>query len=200
MLHVDSLVVDYHDTPLLNGVTFSLVRGALLHLRGGNGQGKTTLLKLLAGLIKPTEGDIKWNDQPIHDDLPSYQQLICYVGHKMGLSPQLTVIENCLLDPHWQGEKEALMAQLARFELTNIADKPCYQLSAGQRRRVALFRLAITNKPLWLLDEPLTALDNTAIVLLIESLKQHLNNNGLVVLTSHQPLPIELGQHTIYTL
>ena len=101
MLQVHSLAFDYQDTPLLNAVNFSLASGKLLHLCGGNGTGKTTLLRVLTGFLTPTSGTIYWNNRPIEEDLRSYQHALCYVGHKMGLSLELSVKENCYFDPHW---------------------------------------------------------------------------------------------------
>jgi heme exporter protein A len=200
MLHVNSLAFDYLDVPLLQRVQFSLEGGMLLHLRGGNGAGKTTLLRLLAGLLHPLEGDILWNNQSIHKDLPSYQQNVCYIGHKSGLSPELTVKENCYLDLHWPGRVTSFSTLLEQFNLTGLANTPCYQLSQGQRRRVALLRAAITRARLWLLDEPLVALDSAAIISLTDCLKQHLRDGGLIVMTSHQSLPASFVNYEEYSL
>ncbi|MDP1603936.1 MAG: cytochrome c biogenesis heme-transporting ATPase CcmA [Legionella sp.] len=200
MLQINSLAFDYHDTPLLRGVQFSLQGGELLHLRGGNGAGKTTLLRLLAGLLQPLEGDILWDDHSIHNDLPSYQRNVCYIGHKTGLSPELTVKENCCLDLHAPGRITSFSTLLEQFNLAGLAHKPCYQLSQGQRRRVALLRVAITRARLWLLDEPLVALDNAAIISFTDCLKQHLFDGGLIIMTSHQNLPANFVNYAEYSL
>jgi heme exporter protein A len=190
MLDVVALSFDYQDKPLLNKVQFSLAAGQLLHLRGSNGAGKTTLLKLLAGLLQPIEGEIRYCGELISKNRIAYQQTLCYVGHKAGLNPFLTVRENCFFDPHWQRRMVTFEKLLADFGLTGLSDEPCYQLSAGQRQRVGLLRIAMTDAKLWLLDEPLAALDAAAILTLMIVLEQHLAQGGQVILTSHQPLPL----------
>lgn len=192
MLEVLALSFDYQDKPLLNNIQFSLDAGQLLHLRGSNGAGKTTLLRLLAGLLHPHEGEIRYGGEPIINDLTAYQQKLCYVGHKTGLNPLLTVRENCFFDMHWERRAISFESLLESFGLQGLGDELCYHLSAGQRRRVGLLRIAMTNASLWLLDEPLVALDKEAISTLMTCLEYHLAQGGQVILTSHQNLP--LGQ------
>lgn len=200
MLQVHSLSFDYDDKPLLQGVGFSLPAGKLLHLRGNNGSGKTTLLKLLAGLLTPLQGSINWNQQSIHGNLPLWQHDLCFVGHRPGISPQLTIRENCYFDRHWQGREDALADLLERFSLGALADTPCVRLSAGQQRRAALLRLAMTDARLWLLDEPLVALDQGSIQALASCLHEHLDKKGLIIMTSHQALPESLRDCEEYSL
>lgn len=189
MLDLVSLSFDYFDKPLLREVQFSVTSGQLLHLRGANGAGKTTLLKLLAGLLQPQKGDILFESKSISKDLVSYQQQLCYIGHKAGINPLLTVKENCFFDLHWERQPIALDKLLADFSLSDLGDEPCYHLSAGQKRRVGLLRLMMSNAKLWLLDEPLVALDQHAILNLMTYLENHLAQGGLVIFTSHQSLP-----------
>lgn len=200
MLKVNALAFDYIDKAVLNDVTFSLDEGKLLHLQGGNGVGKTTLLKLLAGLLQPSAGGVFWNNISINDDLPSWQQRICYVGHKMGLSLDLTIRENCYFDFHWQRRQISFGDLLENFDLTELAEIPCNKLSQGQKRRAALLRIAMTDARLWLLDEPFVALDKPAMEALVKCLKQHLAGNGLIVLTSHQSLADSFDDYEVYTL
>ncbi|STX28388.1 heme exporter ATP-binding protein CcmA [Legionella beliardensis] len=200
MLEICSLSFDYQDKPLLNNVQFAIKPGTLLHLKGGNGAGKTTLLKLLAGLLRPIEGNIYWQGHSIYNNLAQYQQNLCYVGHKLGLSSQLTVKENCLLDLHWQQPVSNLISVLEQFSLHNLADKPCSQLSMGQLRRVALLRLILSKTLLWLLDEPLVALDKSAITELAMSFSQHLACGGFIIMTSHQALPSQFSHCQEYQL
>ncbi len=189
MLDVQALSFDYLDKPLLHKVQFSLAAGQLLHLRGANGVGKTTLLKLLAGLLQPNEGEIIYKGHAINQDLIAYQRQLCYVGHKTGLHPLLTVRENCYFDPHWGRGALTFAQMLADFGLQDLADEPCYLLSAGQRRRVSLLRIRMTDANLWLLDEPFVALDANAAQALMVCLEGHLAQGGQVILTSHQALP-----------
>jgi len=192
MLQVSALAFDYHDQPVFNNINFKLEAGCLLHLRGHNGAGKTTLLRLIAGLLQPRAGDIMCNDQSIYSNLANYQHSICYVGHKSGLSLQLTVKENCYFDLHWQRLKPDIHLLLQQYGLEHLADKYCSFLSAGQRRRVSLLRLAMTNAQIWLLDEPFVALDDVSQSLLTQCLLSHLQKGGMIILTSHQNLPGEL--------
>lgn len=189
MLDVCALSFDYQDKPLLNKVQFSLAAGELLHLRGANGAGKTTLLKLLAGLLQPNEGEIHYDGESISNDCSAYQRKLCYVGHKSGLNPLLTVKENCFFDMHWGRRYLSFENLLESYGLQGLADEPCYLLSAGQRRRVGLLRIAMTDASLWLLDEPLIALDAAAIQTLMTCLENHLAQGGQVIMTSHQSLP-----------
>ncbi|KTD29414.1 cytochrome c biogenesis heme-transporting ATPase CcmA [Legionella maceachernii] len=189
MLDVQALSFDYQEKPVLNKVQFSLAPGQFLHLRGANGVGKTTLFRLLAGLLKPNEGEIFYEGESIYRNLVTYQRKLCYVGHKTGLNPLLTVKENCYFDMHWGRRNVRLDELLAQFGLPGLEDEPCYLLSAGQRRRVGLLRLMMTDASLWLLDEPLVALDTTAIQTVMTCLEKHLAQGGQVILTSHQALP-----------
>lgn len=188
MLDVLDLSFDYQDKPLLNKVQFSLASGQLMHLRGANGAGKTTLLKLLAGLLIPHEGLIRYGGEAIYNNLGTYQRQLCYVGHKAGLNPLLTVRENCYFDMHWGRRPLDFEQLLEGFGLSGLADEPCYHLSAGQRRRVGLLRIAMTDAQLWLLDEPLVALDREAVNTLMTCLANHVEQGGQVILTSHQSL------------
>lgn len=187
MLDVKCLGFSYPDKQILNDIHFSLQAGALLHLRGENGSGKTTLLKILAGLYAPEEGGIWYQSNNVLEDIAWYQQQICYVGHKTGISLPLTVKENCLFNFHYTGDNLACV--LEQFDLERLADTYCSQLSAGQKRRVGLLRLALSNASLWLLDEPLVALDEQAISLLMRQLQRHVTAGGQVILTSHQAIP-----------
>lgn len=201
MLDVNGLSFDYCQTPVLKEVNFSLQPGEIMHIKGQNGAGKTTLLKLLAGLLLPLEGNICFFKQSIYPNLASYQQNLCFIGHKAGFNAGLTVRENCYFDLHWPHCQHSLDYLLSLFGLSQLADMPCGLLSAGQRRRVALTRLAMNEKhKLWLLDEPLTALDNSALHQLMTLFNHQLQRGGMIVLTSHQALPQPLAQVKEYTL
>lgn len=200
MLEVTDLHFDYQDKPLLNKVGFKLESGAILHLRGANGAGKTTLLRLIAGLLQPTQGQINYCAQNIDLDLPSYQQHICYIGHKTGINPYLTLKENCQFDLHYGANDRNFIELASVFNLDNYLDQPCGLLSAGQRRQVGLLRLWMTTAKLWLLDEPLTALDDLAQSKLMNQIMEHCKQGGSVILTSHQNLPIASNCYQEFTL
>ena len=189
MLKVSALSFDYAAAPLLNEVSFAVEPGQLLHLRGKNGLGKTTLLKLLAGLLYPHSGQIFYNNQLIQDSLDAFQQNLCYVGHKPGLSALLTIRENYRFGHYGNDKRAYFQKYLSQFDLESIADRPCGQLSLGQRRRASLLRLMMTSAKLWLLDEPFSSLDKDAVGVLIENISGHLKEQGMVVMTSHQDLP-----------
>lgn len=200
MLDVEHLDFDYPDKQLLHGVQFTVNPGCLLHLRGGNGAGKTTLLKLLAGVLHPTQGDIRYCGHSIRKNVATYQRAICYVGHKTGVSQLLTVRENCRFELHRNDHTQSFEELIKRYDLQGLEDVVCGLLSAGQRRRVGLLRLAMSDASLWLLDEPLVALDKDAVSILMITLNQHLARGGLVVLTSHQNIPQGPGNYQEYCL
>ncbi|RUQ81618.1 cytochrome c biogenesis heme-transporting ATPase CcmA [Legionella septentrionalis] len=200
MLEVSALDFDYQDKPLLRNIQFALSPGRLLHLRGANGAGKTTLLRLLAGLLSQAHGEIRYQGVSIYDDLPSYQQNICYVGHKPGISLLLTARENYHFGLHDSLKNVSFQKLIARLSLEGCEDTPGGLLSAGQRRRVALMRLFTTKASLWLLDEPLVALDADGIIILMDCIKEHLKRDGQIVLTSHQNLPLPENMYEEYCL
>lgn len=200
MLDVINLEFDYPEKLLLQGVQFSLNAGCLLHLRGANGAGKTTLLKLIAGLLQPSAGDICYRGKSITADLAHFKRNICYVGHKAGISQILTVRENCRYMLRTQSATISLDTLLKKFSLQAVADIPCAQLSLGQRRSVALLRLMVSEAALWLLDEPLIGLDKRAIATFMGIIADHLAQNGQVILTSHQKLPLQKGSYQEFHL
>lgn len=189
MLDVFNLCFDYQDAPLLTNIHFSLPKGHLLHLKGPNGSGKTTLLKLIAGLFMPHRGEIYLNQAAISKDLAAYQQKICFIGHKPGYHAALSVRENCLFDLHYCPQHQNLEACLQTFDLLKWAHQPCSALSMGQKRRVSLVKLLFSQAQLWLLDESFTALDQQSVVLLAQQISMHIKKGGMVIATSHQPLP-----------
>lgn len=205
MLDVINLDFDYQDQPLLNKVAFHLPAGGLIHLRGRNGAGKTTLLKLIAGLYHPLQGEIQFLGQNIDQDRSAYQRHVCFVGHKTGINPNLTLKENCFFDLHYASSsshsfKKDLEELASIFKLEHHLDVPCGLLSAGQRRQVGLLRLWFSDVKLWLLDEPLVALDDQAITLIMNKIAAHRKQGGGVLLTSHQQLPLSLSDYGEYCL
>ncbi|WP_133127172.1 cytochrome c biogenesis heme-transporting ATPase CcmA [Legionella nagasakiensis] len=200
MLNVVDLDYDYPDKPVLKKVCLTLSAGNLLHLRGVNGSGKTTLLKLLAGLFRPDGGQIHYNGCPIDDDLATYQQNLCYIGHKIGISLLLTVEENCSFGLPSTRHSTQLDNIMKRLALNGLEQVPCHLLSMGQRRRVGLARLLLSDALLWLLDEPLVGLDKEGMNVLMGCLEEHLAQNGQIVMTSHQPLALSREHYQEYSL
>lgn len=188
------------DDALLEDINFSIEPGSILHIAGQNGSGKTTLLKLLAGILSPCIGDVKYQGKSIFPMSLIYKNSICYVGHKLGLNLQLSVFENCRFDLQNSKSDVEIMGILKDFNLADLHDKPCIQLSAGQKKRVALLRLLLSAKKLWILDEPFTALDKEFLQVFMNYMREHLQNRGMIIYTSHQRLDFLDLQHTEYRL
>lgn len=165
---------------------FSLFAGEILVLRGANGSGKSTLLRVMAGLTPVLSGEIRWGDGAIQADRMAHNNRCHYLGHQDALKPVLTVRQNLQL---WQslrnGTPERIDQALEQLGIARLADLPVRLLSAGQRRRLALARLVVIPAPLWLLDEPATALDADGMTRLDRVLRDHLGGGGRVVLSSH---------------
>mgnify|MGYP000095937485 CR=1 FL=1 len=190
MLQVSGLSFDYDDKPLLGDLSFAVHPGTVLHVRGKNGAGKTTLLKLLAGLYEPQQGTIFFHGSPILTDRASYQNQLCYLGQKTGLSPLLTLRENYQMGLLHRFHNITLQQAAKQLRLEDLLDTCCGALSTGQLRRASLLRLLIAKTQLWLLDEPFNGLDDKAVNHLIDIISQHIAQKGMVVLASHQTFPI----------
>jgi len=159
-------------------------------LTGPNGSGKTTLLRAIAGFGEITDGDLILEPVPAGDEL-SQQSL--YLGHHNAIKPQLSVLENITFWAEFAGGD--VEAALASFFMTPIKDVPVAMLSAGQRRRVGLSRLALGKKPLWLLDEPATSLDKASLKVLSQMMQAHMDDGGMLIAASHTSFDITLGKN-----
>lgn len=171
-----------------------------MHLRGANGVGKTTLLKLIAGLYQPAQGQIKFLGKNIENHLQWYHKHLCYVGHKSGINPNLSLKENCFFDVHYDKAHEHLDELAGIFKLEQHLNTPSAFLSAGQRRQASLLRLWFSEARLWLLDEPLVALDEAALEIIMVKIADHRAQGGAVLLTSHQNLPLSPSLYEEYCL
>ncbi len=171
---------------MFENLCFRLEAGEVAHVAGLNGAGKTTLLRAIAGLFQPESGEITLNGDPI----PEQQAGIAYLGHKIALKGNLTARENLEFAENIQGEYSRISVDCSinLLNAKDYCDMPVSQLSAGQKQRIALARVARTDTRLWLLDEPATALDSDGIRILQRLIEQHANKNGLVLYTGHQPL------------
>jgi heme exporter protein A len=196
MLSAHQLTCVRGDRPLFRGVELRVSAGEWLHVRGANGAGKTSLLRLLAGLSRPESGEVRWQGEPVARADQAYRRALMYLGHHAALKDDLSALENLQLAAALDGsalpEQEA-MAALRRFGLQGREDLPVRFLSAGQKRRALLARLAARKAPLWILDEPFAALDAKAMDMLAELVAAHLANRGMAVITSHQALPLAAG-------
>ncbi len=176
-------------------VSFDIPGGGVTELRGANGSGKSTLLRMMAGLLAPTDGTILWNNIPVSEDADAHRARINYIGHLDGVKGMLTVTENLRfwgeLTRGQQTDKQirdrADLA-LATFGIAKLADLPARSLSAGQRRRTALARLIMRPALIWLLDEPATALDTSALAALDHAMAAHLGAGGIVVMATHEAI------------
>lgn len=187
LLDANNITCCKSDRVLFQHLDLSLDVGDILHLQGPNGAGKTSLLRILVGLSQPQDGQVTFDGLPITQSDDFARQLI-YIGHKPALNPALTAIENLT---HWArmhgvNVQQDIWQVLSNLGLAGLEDIPVSQLSAGQQRRVALARLWIKPAKLWVLDEPFTALDVSAIKLLQHKMQQHAEQGGAVILTSHQ--------------
>ncbi len=183
-LTAESLACRRGNHLLFTELSFNLGSGDLLVLRGANGAGKTSLLRLLAGLIRPVAGRVLWNNAAIAHDPEAYFRQLHYLGHLDGLKPAFTARENLHYSACLRGTTATLSA-LNHFGLAALADTPIRLLSAGQRRRIALARLLASPAPIWLLDEPSAALDHGGAQLLEQTVTDHCHNGGIAVIASH---------------
>ena len=172
-------------------MNLSLRAGQLALLMGPNGSGKTSLLRAIAGLAPAARGRIVLNGGAMSGQVTGARQAIAYLGHLDGLKKDLTVEENIRFISKLHGSSHALSELIAELGLTAAARRSVRQLSAGQKRRLALGRLALSDAPLWLLDEPVTALDIEARASFVALLKRHLAAGRLAIIATHEPLAVE---------
>ena len=174
------------------GLDCRLPAGAALILTGSNGSGKSSLLRLLATLLPAAAGRLSWGGAPVGADLPGYRALVNYVGHLDATKPALTPRETLAFWAALRGAASPrIEAALDEFGLAAIADWPCRWLSAGQRRRLALARLVAAPAPVWLLDEPTTALDRDGEARLSALIAEHRAAGGRVAIATHQPVALD---------
>ena len=173
------------------GLGFALESGGALLLRGPNGCGKSSLLRVLAGLLRPAEGTLSWDGAAVADDPEAHRARVHYVGHMDPVKAVLTVAETLAFWARLDGgEAAAVAAVLARLGIAHLADVPGRFLSAGQRRLVNLARLLLAPAPLWLLDEPTTALDARATGVVERAIAEHRDGGGLVVAATHTEIVV----------
>ncbi|MDC0346424.1 heme ABC exporter ATP-binding protein CcmA [Planktomarina sp.] len=177
MLHVSNLSVARGGITLLSGVDFALNAGQILVLRGANGLGKTSLLRCIAGLQNPVEGQI------------TAPETVAYSGHADGLKGQMTVLENLAF---WSSVYHGPSPEVAldAYDLHALADRPAANLSAGQKRRLGLARMQVSGCALWVMDEPTVSLDADNVALFRAALDRHVQSGGAAVITTHIELAI----------
>ncbi len=203
-LSVNQLGCIRGDRVLFKNLSFQLSSGKILYVQGENGSGKTTLLRTLCGLSPAAAGDIQWNQQSIKSLAEDYHGKVLYIGHHASIKDDLTAVENILfsltLTGYVTSRSQALVA-LEALGIARCADLPTRVLSQGQKRRIALAQLWLQyqpdNTPIWVLDEPFTALDRNMINNLTQHIEKYVKDGGIVIFTSHQTPEFnsELVQH-----
>lgn len=202
MLSVLDLSCHRGERRLYSGVGFQLRAGSCLHLQGDNGVGKTSLLRQVSGLSPVSEGSVAWCDQPIADN-PSFQAERIYLGHELAMKEDLSVMENLQMDAAVAGQTatpEIVCNALKNLGLKGREHLPWRVLSQGQKRRAALAKLMTRRSRLWILDEPVVALDAPSQAAFIQIMETHLDEGGMVLLTSHQALPVHRAIVDAYRL
>lgn len=200
MLKVSGLACSRGERRLFADISFALDAGEWLHVRGDNGAGKTSLLRLLVGLAPLDAGEIFWRGAGIASGETDFQRELIYLGHHAAVKDDLNALENLQFSAAIDGlplSDSVALSALARLGLRGREALPVRVLSAGQKRRVLLARLLTRPAALWVLDEAFNALDSGAVQLLGTLLDEHLACGGMAVLTSHQPLPLPDGQQLV---
>ncbi|WP_150428247.1 cytochrome c biogenesis heme-transporting ATPase CcmA [Dechloromonas sp. CZR5] len=196
MLEADNLECVRGERRLFAGLGFQLEAGELLYLQGRNGAGKTSLLRMIIGLLPPEAGEIRWKGKSIRSSGDEFRADLCYLGHLNAIKEELTPLENLLASAHLADEalsEDDALDALEQVGLAGREDLACKYLSQGQKRRVALARLVKERRPLWVLDEPFVALDVAAVNWLAGIISTHLQRGGLTVMTTHQLVAIPAG-------
>ncbi len=192
MLEVRNLFCERDERVLFSKLSFQVHAEEVVQITGQNGSGKTSLLRILCGLSDAYEGNIFWQDNDINNVREQYYQSLLYVGHLAGVKGSLTAEENLqwMVQLDQSLNKCSIRDALQQVGLFGFEDVPCHNLSAGQQRRVGLARLYLSHAPLWILDEPFTALDKKGVKEKEVLLANHVNEGGAVILTTHHDLSI----------
>ena len=188
---VDRLQFERDDQNTFEPINFTVDEGEILQIEGANGVGKTTLLRLLTSALQPTFGSILYRGEDIHLCRYEYLANILYIGHQPGLKMTLTAEENLSWMSPTDCSVNDIRAALAEVGLRGYEDVPCYSLSAGQHRRVALARLLTSTATIWYLDEPFTAIDKQGVTTLQALMRDHVDAGGCLLLSTHQDLALD---------
>lgn len=192
-LDVEKVHVWRGDRHVLKGVSLSLGPGQLVHVSGPNGTGKTTLLRVICGLLRPEQGEVSWRGRSISSVRDEYQAILAYASHEPALKGDLTALENLRFAVGLKRRVTAveLRASLQQTGVADCADLPARVLSAGQRRRVAMARVLAMRASLWLLDEPFTNLDAAGSALMASVLRTHVEGGGSALVVAHHELRMD---------
>lgn len=191
-LSVKHLTCERGYRELFNDLTFELAPGEILHIKGENGTGKTSLLRILAGLALPVCGETTFDGYDCYKYRSEYNEQLAFMGHKLGIKLELTPVENihsyCELAK--SRTEQQVLDVLEKVGLYGFEDMYCNQLSAGQKRRVALAQAILSETRLWILDEPFTSLDVSGVEFFLQMIQQHVARGGMVLLTTHQEVSL----------
>jgi heme exporter protein A len=196
MLEVVNVGCVRGDRRLFSEINFTMRPGTLVQLHGPNGSGKTSLLRIVCGLLAPTEGEVRWQNAKIRSLGEEYFTSLSYIGHRNGIKEELTSLENLRINSGLAGlnlSREQASEALRAMGLGGREHLPARLLSEGQRRRSALARLMTCNTVLWVLDEVLASLDQAATILLESLIQEHLSRGGMAIVATHQELHISSG-------
>lgn len=192
LLSVDNLAFDRNGERLFSDVAFNVDAGQVLQIHGPNGSGKTTLLHVLAGLLRPSAGEVRWRGHNTYARPEAWRQSLAFLGHLNGVSDELTAAENLgfstalgdVIEERVDVQEQVLRSVgLDRYRHAIVRG-----LTQGQKRRLAISRLLIEHKPLWLLDEPATALDDESSAVLERCIEGHIERGGIVLMTAHKSI------------
>lgn len=188
MLEAINLTCIRDDRTLFSELNFTVHSGDIVQIEGPNGAGKTSLLRLLAGLSSAEQGEVRWQAEPLKQQREQWHRYLLFLGHQPGVKSILSPLEN-LAFYHAESSEEQRFTALEAVDLLGFEEVAVAQLSAGQQRRVALARLWLSQAAVWILDEPLTAIDVNGVEKLMALFVRHAQRGGMVILTTHQPLP-----------
>ena len=198
-LELHNLTVTYRNKPAIWNLDYTVPGGKLIGVIGPNGSGKTTLLRILCGLNSHYEGNLQWRGEPIDEVQDQFLTELLFIGHQAGVSAMLSPEENlrwqCALHPSL--DASLVSTSLANVGLSGFEDVPAYQLSAGQKRRIALAKLYMSSAKLWILDEPFTAIDKAGVAEKESLILKHVERGGSVIMTTHQDVSPHMPLNTL---
>ncbi len=201
LLSAQQLTCIREERILFEEFSFSVKSGDIIQIEGPNGAGKTSLLRILAGLSQPYDGSVNFKDKSIHDDREFFNQNLLYIGHLAGIKGEMTAQENLAFNLALSGLDHTTAEQtLSEVNLLGFEDALASHLSAGQHRRIALAKLWQSKAPVWILDEPFTAIDKNGVLKLEKLIVEHAKAGGCVILTTHQDLNISQDLYKKITL
>lgn len=186
------------DRCLFKGLSFALNPGELLLLKGRNGSGKTSFLRAIAGLLELESGSVVWNEVAVTREPQVFKNSLVWMAHQVGFKGDLTLLENLHFEAALRPQSgQDIEDVLNRLGLNRLKRLPMRSLSAGQRRRVALARMLLSEAQLWIMDEPVTNLDSEGRALVMELVGEHLAANGMVIMAAHQDVDVDATVQTI---